>query len=145
ELKQLGGVPPIFFNGSRERHQEGYPLGAFFQRKYTFQDKNGDGIISRVGCTTALTQTDANCELILADTSTAAQYIGPVLPTHEFSLTPTLTLFQHLRLGALIQHRGGNYNYNNTEEFRCTSSAIRNCRAINDPHAPLEDQAAAIA
>ncbi|AHG90170.1 TonB-dependent outer membrane protein, SusC/RagA [Gemmatirosa kalamazoonensis] len=145
ELKQLGGVPPIFFNGSRQRHQEGYPLGAFFQRKYTFQDKNGDGIISRVGCTTAVTQTDPSCELVLADTSTAAQFIGSVLPTREFSVTPTLTLFQHLRVGALIQHRGGNYAYNETEEFRCTASSIRNCRAINDRTAPLEDQAAAIA
>jgi TonB-linked SusC/RagA family outer membrane protein len=145
ELKELGGVPPIFFNGSKQRHQEGYPLGAFFQRKYTFNDVNKDGVISRVGCTTALTQTNASCELVLGDTSTAGSYIGPVLPTREFSVTPGLMLFQHLRLGALFQHRGGNFVYNQTEEFRCTSSSIRNCRGINDPTAPLADQAAAIA
>ena len=72
-------------------------------------------------------------------------YRGPVLPTWEFNVTPTLTLMRNLRLSALVQRRGGNYVYNNTEEFRCTSSAFTNCRAVNDPTAPLEDQAAVIA
>ena len=147
KLEKLGGVPPIFFNGSRQRHQEGYPLGGLFQRKYTYQDKNGDGIISRVGCTTAVGNAGntPECELTLGDTSSAAQYIGPVLPTREFGVTPTLTVFKALRLGARVQYRGGNFVYNNTEEFRCTASSIRNCRAINDPTAPLADQAAAMA
>ncbi len=146
DLKQLGGVPPIIFNGARQRHQEGYPLGGFFQRQYTYADKNGDGLISRVGCTSAVGGTnDAACEVILGDTATAAQYLGPVLPTRELSVTPTLTLFKNLRFGALVQYRGGNRIFNQTEEFRCTSSAIRNCRGINDPNAPLDQQAAAIA
>lgn len=146
ELKELGGVPPIFFNASRQRHQEGYPLGAFFQRKYTYSDANNDGIISRVGCSPNIGGTNTStCELILGDTATAAEYIGGVLPTRELSVTPTLTLFKNLRLSALIQHRGGNYVYNNTEEFRCTASSFSNCRAVNDPSAPLDQQAAAIA
>jgi hypothetical protein len=145
-LLELGGVPPLFLNGSRQRHQEGYPLGAFFQRKYTYEDKNADGIISRVGCVAAVGGTNAaSCEVILADTASAGEYIGAVLPTRELSVTPTLTLFRNFRFAALVQHRGGNFLYNNSEEFRCTSSSIRNCRAINDPTAPLEDQAAAIA
>jgi hypothetical protein len=37
------------------------------------------------------------------------------------------------------------YLYNNTEEFRCTSSAFNNCPEVNDPKAPLDLQAAAIA
>lgn len=146
ELKELGGVPPIYFNASRQRHQEGYPLGSFFQRKYTYNDVNGDGVISRVGCSAAVGGTNAStCELTLGDTTSTAEYIGGVLPTRELSFTPTLTLLRNVRLSALFQHRGGNYVYNNTEEFRCTASSFSNCRAVNDPSAPLDQQAAAIA
>ena len=32
--------------GSRQRHTEGYPLGGWWQRPYTFSDDNGDGNLS---------------------------------------------------------------------------------------------------
>ena len=44
----------------------------------------------------------------------------------------------------MFDMRGGNYLYNNTEEFRCTSSAFSNCKAVSDSTAPLADQAAAV-
>lgn len=146
-LDRLGeNIPTIVFNGARQRQQEGYSLGSFFQRKFTFEDKNHDGVISRVGCTAVLTgpPNDPACEIVLGDTASAAQYIGPVLPTRELAFMPALTLFKNVRLAALVQHRGGNYVYNNTEEFRCTSSAFTNCRGVNDPNSPLPLQAAAI-
>lgn len=146
-LESLGeGIPPIIFNGGYQRFQEGYPLGGFFQRPYTYTDINKDGIISRANCPgVPATPGLGECELTLGDTSSAANYIGSVLPTRELSFTPTLTLFGNLRLSALVQHRGGNYVYNNTEEFRCSSSAFLNCQGISDPKAPLWEQARALA
>jgi TonB-dependent starch-binding outer membrane protein SusC len=129
KLLNLGGQPAIFFNP--QRHTEGFPLGSYFQQKYTYADKNNDHIISRD-------------EITYGDTSTAAEYIGPVLPTRQLAITPTLR-YKNLQLAGMLDMRGGNYLYNNTEEFRCTSSAFQNCKAVSDPNASLEDQAAAVA
>ncbi len=131
KLLNLGGQPAIFFNGGTQRHFEGYPLGAYFQQHYTYKDVNGDHIISR-------------SEITYGDTSTAAEYIGPVLPTHQLAITPTLS-YRGVRISALFDMRRGNYLYNQTEEFRCTTSAFQNCRAVSDSTAPLDEQAAAIA
>jgi hypothetical protein len=125
-------IPPIVFNGATQRHTERFPLGAYFNQHYTYADKNGDGIIQRN-------------EITLGDTATAAEYIGPAFPTRELSVTPTVTLFQNLRLSTLFNYQGGFYVFNQTQEFRCTSSAFRNCYEANVPTAPLERQAAAIA
>jgi len=128
-LNKLGtGIASIIFDP--QRHVEGYPLGGFWAKKIlSYSDANGDGILSR-------------SEMNVDNNVT---YIGPVLPTFELSATPSLTLFKNLKLSALVQHRGGNYVYNQTEEFRCTTSAFANCREDNDPTAPLVDQAAVIA
>ena len=128
-LNKLGaGIAPIIFDP--QRHVEGYPLGGFWAKKIiSYSDANHDGILSR---------SEVNVDNNIT-------YIGPALPTFELSATPTLTLFKNVRLSALVQHRGGNYVYNQTEEFRCTTSAFANCREDNDPTAPLVDQAAVIA
>lgn len=122
-------IPAIFFNP--QRFQEGYPLGGYFQRKYTYSDANKNGIIER-------------SEITMLDTASAAEYIGPALPTNELSITPTLT-YRAFRVSALFNHRGGNYMYNQTEEFRCGSSSFNQCAAVNDPNAPQVAQAASIA
>jgi TonB-linked SusC/RagA family outer membrane protein len=145
-------LPAQSFNAGQQRHQKGYPAGAWFSRKYTYNDLNGDGVLSRVNCVDPYGLFVAPqiagagaCEVVLGDTASAAQYIGNVLPTREFNFIPTLTLFDRVRLTAQLNHRAGHYVFNYTEEFRCTASAFSNCRGINDPTAPLADQAAAIA
>jgi TonB-linked SusC/RagA family outer membrane protein len=131
KLLDLGeNQPAIVFNP--QRHSEGYPLGSYFQQKYTYADANNDHIISR-------------SEIKLnTDTATAPQYIGPVLPTRQLAISPTLR-YGPLQLNGLLDMRGGNFLYNSTEEFRCTSSAFSNCKAVSDPTASLDDQAAAVA
>ncbi|HVZ77219.1 MAG TPA: TonB-dependent receptor, partial [Gemmatimonadaceae bacterium] len=143
-LNKLGaGIAPIIFNGGTQRHTEGYPLGGYWQQSYTYKDLNGDGMLSRVNCPGQVQVAGGPaCEVQL---SSSVQFRGGVLPTNEFNVTPTFTLFNSLRLSALFNHRGGMYLYNNTEEFRCTSSAFNNCPEVNDPKAPLDLQAAAIA
>ena len=128
-LEELGkNIAPIVTG--TQRHVERYPLGGYWtQRIVSYSDANHDGVLSR-------------SEVTVTDT---VEYEGSSLPTFEFAATPTLTLFKNLRVSALVQHRGGNKVYNQTEEFRCTTSAFNNCRAVNDPKAPLEDQAAVIA
>ena len=147
KLLNLGaGIDPIIFNGSHQRHQNGYPLGGYWQVPIrSYSDLNGDGIISRVNCPT--NNGTANppgpagvaCEVILGD---SAEYLGSPFPKSELSITPSLTLFKLVTLRALLDRRGGQKLLNLTEVFRCVSFA--NCRAANDTTAPLADQAAYI-
>lgn len=127
---QGSALPTIFFNNGEQRHEQGYPLGSFFQRKYTYADANHDGVLSP-------------SEVTLGDTTSQAEFIGSPFPTRQLSITPTLTVFKNLKLSGLLDYRGGFYVYNNTEEFRCSSS-FSTCQGANDPHASLQDQAAVI-
>lgn len=140
-------IPPIIFGlgGATQRHQNGYPLGGFWDRVVTgYQDKNNDGIISRVNCPGQPAGTGAaaslQCEVTLSDT---AVYVGNILPRFEWSVLPTLTLFKYVTVTANLNHRGGFYQNNSTEGFRC-GSAFYNCRSAFDKTAPLAEQARAI-
>lgn len=132
-LVSLGGQEPITFG--RQRHVEGYPLGGYWQNAYTFADKNGDGIISRVNCPgqTQITGGPA-CELTLDTLS----FLGSPLPTRDASFNPRLTLYDVVEIGALIDYRGGFKQYNNTARFRC---AFGNCIESYDKKQPLWKQA----
>jgi TonB-dependent starch-binding outer membrane protein SusC len=144
-LLQLGaGIPPISFNGGEQMHVQGYPLGGYWQQAIvSYKDLNGDGILSRANCAgQPVVVGGPACEVVLSPT---AQYRGSVLPTRTVTVSPSLTVFHNLRLTALFDYRGGFYVYNETEEFRCTSSAFNSCPEVNNPKAPLADQAAAIA
>ncbi|MDQ3698759.1 MAG: SusC/RagA family TonB-linked outer membrane protein [Gemmatimonadota bacterium] len=140
-LERLGLPAPIIFNGSIQRHTENRPLGAFYQRTYTFEDKNGDGVISRVGCpgVTTAPGVTGECEVTVGDTA----FLGNPFPTREVSVNNTFTMFRWLAVRTLLDYRGGFKQVNLTERFRCVT--FINCPAVNDPSAPLEEQARAIA
>jgi TonB-linked SusC/RagA family outer membrane protein len=143
KLLELGeGIAPIIFNGGRQIHRSGYALGGYWQRSYTYQDANGDGRISRANCPGQTQVPNAGaCEITLTDT---AVYLGNPLPRREFQLSPRLSLFNDaVRVSALADYRGGFKTLNLTNRFRCVF--VQNCRAIQDPTSPLEDQAAAVA
>jgi TonB-dependent starch-binding outer membrane protein SusC len=124
-----GGIEPILFGlgGDTQRHQEGYALGSYWQRPYTFADANSDGVITSE-------------EVTIGDT---AVYLGSILPKTALTVSPTVTLFRNLQLSALVDFRGGFKQYNATSEFRC--STIYNCEEIYVAGTPLADQARAIA
>ena len=123
-------ITPIIFGlgGNTQRHQNGYPLGGYWQQPITgFADTNGDGIIGYD-------------EVQVGDT---AVYLGSSTPTREFSFTPRLTIMRYIIASALFDYRGGMKLYNGTEDFRC--GVFVNCRAMNDPKTPLAEQARAVA
>ncbi len=124
ELLKLGeGIEPIIQD--KQQFREGYSLGGYWDNPITYKDANGDGIIS-------------SDEITRGDT---AVFIGNVLPANQVSITPTLTLYNRVRISTLFDYRGGFRQYNNTEEFRCRFAI---CRGLNDPSAPLWDQARAV-
>ncbi len=127
-LVKLGeGIPDIIFG--TQRHVPGYALGGFWERPYTYEDTNGDGLL-------------APTEVTVAD---SFAFIGPSIPTREASFTSTFTLAGgRVRLGTQFDYRGGHKQFNNTEVFRCTATG-NNCRAAHDPTASLDQQARVIA
>ena len=127
ELTDAGGAPLPTAPGAR--NVEGFPLFGLWDRKLIgYKDANGDGIITEN-------------EITVSDT---ALYRGPTLPERQAGLSGSLGFFKNtLRVTTLFDYRGNFYNQWGYQNQRCVSSG--NCRAVNDPTAPLADQAAAVA
>jgi TonB-linked SusC/RagA family outer membrane protein len=132
-IADMGGVPPIITNSTLTRQRQGYPINAWWARPYTFQDTDGNGIIS---CATP-----ATCEITVAD---SAAFVGYPNPRWEVNYTTGFDLFdKRLRIVGLFDHRSGYYQLNGTERIRCQSR--NNCRGLIDPTAPLWEQARVVA
>ena len=150
DLGEVNGepIPDIFFGfNSSQVHKEGLPAGSYYTRKIvSFDDLNGDGIISRVNCPSyggVLNPQVASagaCEVVLSD---SLEFIGTPLPERELNFNANITLFNSVRVQALVNHRGGQHLFNSTEEFRCSTTST--CRGIQDRTAPLAEQARAVA
>jgi TonB-linked SusC/RagA family outer membrane protein len=131
-------IPPIVFG--IQRHVNGFPLGGYWDEGFTFEDLNGDGIISRVNCPGQAQVAGAPaCEITV---TAAAVYLGNPIPTREISVSPRVGLWNWLELSALIDHKGGFKTFNNTSRFRCN---FLNCREAYDRSTSLFDQARNIA
>lgn len=115
--------------GRSQRHQAGFPAGAYWQIPYGINDANNNGKLTSSEVTTT------------ADT---AVYLGPVLPTFSRSITGDLTLFGLVTVRTLFDWRGGNKTFNYTEYYRCLLGTVygeRGCAGVMDAHASLAEQA----
>jgi TonB-linked SusC/RagA family outer membrane protein len=144
KLVTLGaGVDTIFLGlgavdgNAIQRFVEGQPTAGYWQRPLlSWQDKNKDGIISPIGCGPTSADDTADCEVKIGDN---VAYLGNPLPKREVTLNSNFTLFKYVRVGGVLDHRGGYRLYNATEQFRCV--AFQTCRAAYDPTTPLFEQA----
>jgi TonB-dependent starch-binding outer membrane protein SusC len=130
KLVELGQGVSTIVQG-QIRQVEGYPLFGYWDRPILgYRDLNGDGVLTA-------------SEVFVGDT---AVFIGSSIPRTELAINLGLTLFHNrVRVGGQLDYRGDFYANNFTDYFRCTSSAANNCRAVNDPTAPLSEQARAVA
>lgn len=126
KLLSLGaGIPPIVFGV--QRHVAGYPLGGYWARPILgYSDANGNGII----------------EASEVNVGPTAVYLGSPFPRQQLSFRNDVTLFSAIRLGALLDYRGGVKMYNSTGSWRDLQNITR---AMNDRTTPLADQARAVA
>jgi TonB-linked SusC/RagA family outer membrane protein len=133
KLVSLGDVPPVINVTSRA--QAGYPLFGLWERPILgWEDKNSDGILTH-------NDNPALNEVFVGD---SAIYRGYSLPRYTATLAPELSLFNRkLRIASLIDYKGGNKYYNNTERIRCVSR--QNCKGLMDPSASFEEQAMVVA
>ena len=130
-LERIGaGLTSIATASPTYQSRGGYPLFSIFVRPIlSYADANGNGIIEER-------------EIRVGD---SVAYAGPVLPPRQLTLaTAVSALGKRLRLATQFDYRGGHKLVNYTEVNRCSTFA-GNCRAVNDPRAPLAAQAAAVA
>lgn len=126
KLVDIGSVQLAQTQGAR--NSVGYPLFGLWDRPYTYNDANHDGVI--VPSEITLAATDA--------------YKGSTLPEYESALSNTFGLFNNkVHLNALMDYRGKFWNSYTIGSNRCVSAA--NCEAINVAGSSLDDQAAAVA
>jgi TonB-linked SusC/RagA family outer membrane protein len=110
------------------RNVVGYPINGLWDKPIlSFNDANGDGIL-------------VESEIVV---DSVQAFRGPSLPQYEGGLTNNFGFFNGaLRIMTLFDYRGKYFNNWAGQNQRCVSTG--NCRSINDPTAPLEDQAAAV-
>jgi TonB-linked SusC/RagA family outer membrane protein len=138
EIIDLGeGVEPIIFGFSgSQRHENGFAAGGYFEPGSTFNDANGDGLLSRDEVTT----NDVSC-----DADPDACFIDESIPLWTSSLSADLEFFQFIRVNTLFDARGGHSLVFYSEDFRCRRlNQGHGCEATGSPNASLEDQAAII-
>jgi len=114
--------------GTTTRNQPGYPLFGYWQRRYTYNDANNDGMITA-------------SEITVADSATFIAYSAP---RFETSAQLGFDFFQRrLRITGSFDHKSGYSLLNGTERIRCQSR--NNCFGTYDKDAPLWMQARAVA
>lgn len=134
KLIRLGKDPadtnPIIFGlgGASQRHAQGYPLGSYFMRTYTYADANADGLISPSEVTLAAQPT----------------FLGSPAPKREVTLNTSMTFQRIVRVSANLDYRGGQKQNNSTAQFRCASAFV-NCRDAFDASATTLFEQARIA
>ena len=132
EVLDLGTTPPQIGNASRV--QVGFPIGGLWARPITgYEDKNKDGLLTYFADPTLN-------EVFVGD---SAIFRGYATPRYQATLTSGWEMLgRQLRLQTLVDYRGGNKWFNDTERLRCQRP---NCQGRNFPDAPLALQAANIA
>lgn len=128
------GVPPIV--GFGFKNIPGYPMfGIWWPDLVSYNDANGDGFIDPTEVTLTTNATTG------VDT---LAFLGSSIPSRSLSVNTGITLLgNRFRVGAQADYRGGFVSLNVNDLFQCAFQ--RNCQAINDPTASLEDQAKGIA
>jgi hypothetical protein len=126
KILTLRDTTPIIITGNgSQQHAEGYPAGGYWGQRITGVTKNAQGIVEDV-------------EL------GEQEFLGYSQPRTLFSVSPQLSLFNNaVRLGGVVDYRGGYKQYNSSEDFRCGITST--CRGIIDPASSEEEQARAVA
>jgi hypothetical protein len=108
--------------------ENGKPFGNWLAQPNTWSDANGDGIIAR--------------DEVTNSGFGPALSSSPSRPTQSAGLQNSITLLGALTVGAQVDYIGGHKVLNAAAVAQCRGGT---CAAINDPRAPLADQAKGVA
>ena len=111
------------------RQIEGRPINEQWYRSFTYKDDNGDGVLQ-------VSEVHVDSNLVS---------YGYRVPRDIFAVQSGFDLFgRRLRLNFSFDYKGGSSILDGANNFQCNTNPFA-CRATQDPTAPLDRQAAAIA
>jgi hypothetical protein len=117
--------------GIAQQNRPGRPLGSYFVRPLLgWEDRDGDGAISLLGCPGPACEVTVGPEL---------EFAGSPNPTHALALGGRVSLGEALSLSARLEHQGGARLYNGTRRLRCT--VADNCPELYFRGESLREQA----
>jgi outer membrane receptor protein involved in Fe transport len=129
------GNPRVLGAGGLTENRAGDPINSQWYRPYTYEDKNGDGIL----------QWNANDALSEVHVDSVLRNFGTGIPRDIFSIQTGVDLLnRRLRIQTLFDYKGGYSTQDGMNNFQCNSTPF-SCRETQDPTAPLWQQARAIA
>jgi TonB-dependent starch-binding outer membrane protein SusC len=126
ELVEMDGDPIIFGLAGGQQHRVGYPLGGYWINPILDWDDNPPGGVL------------GPQHVTMGDT---AAYAGEPFPTRNISFGSDITLWNTVRLSALVEHQGGHTLWSGSDEWQCVFLL---CKDLNDASTPLDRQARAV-
>lgn len=105
----------------------GHPFGVALQRPYTFNDANGDGVLSFREISISGPATDRK---------------GGSTPTLTLALHSEIRIGRSIAIAGVLDRRGGAWSESRYATTLCANPE-RACRALQDPASSLEEQARA--
>jgi hypothetical protein len=116
----------------------GRPINGQYYVPFTFDDANGDHIITPNEVTVGTKRADGTLD------QTTVQYMGYSTPRDLVSIQNGFELFDRkLRLSTLLDYKGGHSLFNSTTQFYCQQTNF--CYDVNIKDATLYDQARNVA
>jgi TonB-linked SusC/RagA family outer membrane protein len=103
-LASVGAIPP--------RHQVGYPIGSYFNKRVVSAEINAAGVPINVLC-------DDGKGGSMACATAPFVFLGRTTPRVEGALTNTFTLFRNLQVSALVDFKRDYKKVNGSLRFRC--------------------------
>ena len=117
EIKDLGGLPSVIVNAG-QFNRVGYPIGAIFTRKVVSADRDPNTkLATNVLCADTAGRPPVACA------SAPFVFIGTITPKTTGAVTNTVTLYNRLRLYAMVDFKRGHRNYNAARAVRCMGLA----------------------
>ncbi|MGH7664285.1 MAG: SusC/RagA family TonB-linked outer membrane protein, partial [Gemmatimonadaceae bacterium] len=128
EVLDVGGED--FIPLGSQRHQVGFPVAAWFQRKVVSAELDANGRAFNLMCDGGRPTSAGGPALLLGGDPVPCAgaprlYLGRVSPKYEGSYSATITLFDRLRLYALADFKYGHKYFDNNLRARC--QILLNC------------------
>jgi TonB-linked SusC/RagA family outer membrane protein len=116
EIKDLGGLPSVIVNAG-QFNKVGSPIGGIFSRRVVSADRDATTkLATNVLC-------DNGSGGTVACASAPFLFIGTPTPKTTGAITNTVTLYNRLRLYAMVDFKSGHRQYNGARAVRCMGLA----------------------
>ena len=115
KIVDLGGLPPIPVGlfPLAQRHTVGYPVAAFWGQRIASGTVGANGQVTNLLC-----DTDSGTPVACA--TAPSIFLGRSTPKYEGSVTSTLTLFDKVRVYAMVDFKQGHKRFDTNLWARCT-------------------------